>query len=104
MLLEFDEMYVAIICARDFCSADSDAEFVEGVEGVSVGDGALCVGASSVDDITDTSSYINSPSDAMSDFEVKFVVRAAIRLERGCLLGIEPRAVKLALEEWAHPV
>ena len=97
-------MYVAIICARDFCCADSDAEFVEGVEGVSVGDGALCVGASSVDDITDTSSCINSPSDRKSDFEVKFVVRAAIRLERGCLLGIEPRAVKLALEEWAHPV
>ena len=40
----------------------------------------------------------------MSDFEVKFVRRAAIRLERGCLLGIEPRAVKLALEAWAHPV
>jgi hypothetical protein len=35
---------------------------------------------------------------------VKFVRRAAIRLERGCLLGIEPRAGKLALEEWAHPV
>ena len=69
-----------------------------------VGDGALCVGASSVDDITDTSSCINSPSDRKSDFEVKFVVRAAIRLERGCLLGIEPRAEKLALEEWAHPV
>ena len=30
--------------------------------------------------------------------------RAAIRLERGCLLVIEPRAGKLALEEWAHPV
>ena len=40
----------------------------------------------------------------MSDFEVKFVRRAAIRLERGCLLGIEPRAGKLALEEWEHPV
>ena len=40
----------------------------------------------------------------MSDFKVKFVVRAAIRLERGCLLVIEPRAVKLALAEWAHPV
>ena len=56
LLLEFDEMYVAIICARDFCSADSDAEFVEGVEGVGVGDGALCVGASSVEDIVETSS------------------------------------------------
>jgi hypothetical protein len=103
LLLEFGDPYVAIICARDFFSADS-SEFDEGAEGVGVGDGALCVGASSVDDITDTSSCITPPSDAMSDFEVKFVVRAAIRLERGCLLGIEPRAVKLALEEWAHPV
>ena len=40
----------------------------------------------------------------MSDFEVKLVARAAIRLERGCLLGIEPRAVKLTLESWAYPV
>ena len=55
------------------------------------------MGASSVEDITDTSSYINSPSDRKSDFEVKFVVRAAIRLERGCLFGIEPRAVKVSL-------
>ena len=55
LLLEFGDPYVAIICARDFFSADS-SEFDEGVEGVGVGDGALCVGASSVEDIVDTSS------------------------------------------------
>ena len=43
-----------------FFSADS-SEFDEGVEGVSAGDGALCVGASSVDDIIDTSSCITPP-------------------------------------------
>ena len=64
------------------------SEFDEGAEGVGVGDDALCVGASSVDDIVDTSSRINSPSGAMSDFEVKFVRRAAIRLERGCVCGM----------------
>ena len=87
LLLEFGDPHVAIICARDFFSADS-SEFDEGVEGATIGDGALCVGASSVDDIVDTSSRINPPSDAMSEFEVKFVVRAAIRLERECLCGI----------------
>ena len=87
LLLEFDDPYVAIICARDFFSAGL-SEFDEGAEGVGVGDGALCVGASSVDDTVDTSSRINSPSDAMSDFEVQFVRRAAIRHERGCLCGI----------------
>ena len=55
LLLEYDDPYVAIICARDFFSANS-SEFDEGVEGVGVGDGALCVGASSVEDIVDTSS------------------------------------------------
>ena len=56
LLLEYDDPYVAIICARDFFSADS-SEFDEGAEGVGVGDGALlCVGASSVEDIVDTSS------------------------------------------------
>ena len=55
LLLEFGDPYVAIICARDFFSADS-SEFDEGAEGVSVGDGALCVGASSAEDIIDTSS------------------------------------------------
>ena len=60
MLLAFVDPYVAIICARDFFSADS-SEFDEGAEGVSVGDGALCAGALSVDDITDTSSRITSP-------------------------------------------
>ena len=55
MLLEYDDPYVAIICASAFFSADS-SEFDEGAEGVSVGDGALCVGASSVEGIVDTSS------------------------------------------------
>ena len=40
----------------------------------------------------------------MSDFEVKFVRRAAIRLERGCLLGIEPRAVKISAGSVGTPV
>ena len=75
----------------------------ESAKGVSVGDGAMCVGASLVDDAVYTSSRITPPSDAMSDFEVKFIARAAIRLERGCLLGIEPRAVKLTPEAWAQP-
>ena len=104
ILLDPGDPYVAIICARDFFSADS-SEFDEGVEGVGVGDGALCVGASSVDDIVDNSSRMNSPSGAMSDFEVKFVRRATIRLERGCLLGIEHRAVKISAGRvWAHPL
>ena len=82
LLLDPGDPYVAMICARDFFSADS-SEFDEGVKGVGVGDGALCVSASSVDDIVDTSSRINPSSGAMSDFEVTFVRRAAIRLERG---------------------
>ena len=56
-----------------------------------------------VDDAVYTSSRINSPSGAMSEFEVKFIARAAIRLERGCLLGIEPRAVERAPPRWAGP-
>ena len=92
LLLDPGDPYVAIICARDSFSADS-SEFDEGVEGVGVGDGALCVGASSAEDMVDTSSWINSPIDAMSDFEVKFVRRVAIRLERGCLFGILNRAL-----------
>jgi len=55
LLLELGDPYVAIICARDFFSADS-SKFDECVEGVGVGDGALCVGASSVEDVVDTSS------------------------------------------------
>ena len=55
LLLEYNDPYVAIICARDFFSADS-SEFDEGVEGVGVGDGAQCVSASSVEGIVYTSS------------------------------------------------
>ena len=47
LLLDPGDPYVAIICARDFLSADS-SEFDEDVEGVGVGDGAQCVGASSL--------------------------------------------------------
>ena len=53
-LLEFGDTYVAIVCARDIFSADS-SEFDEGIEGIGVGDDSLCVGASSVEDIVDTS-------------------------------------------------
>ena len=57
LLLEVGDPYVAIICARDFCSASAElSEFVEGVEGVGVGEGALCVSASSLEDMVDTSS------------------------------------------------
>ena len=56
LLLDFGDPYVAIICARDFCSAADSSEFVEGVEGVGVGEGALCVSASSLEDMIDTSS------------------------------------------------
>ena len=54
LLLDPGDPYVANICARDFFSADSSG-FDEGVEGVGVGDGAQCVGASSVEDILGTS-------------------------------------------------
>ena len=88
LLLEFGDPYVAIICARDFFSADS-SEFDEGAEGVSVGDGTLCVGASSVHDTVDTSSRIPPPSGAMPDFEVKFARRRGARFERAvCLCSI----------------
>ena len=52
--------YVAIVCARYIFSADP-SELVEGVEGVGVGGGALCVSASSIEDILDTSSRVNPP-------------------------------------------
>ena len=55
--------------------------------GQGAGDGALCVGASSVEDILNAPSRITPSSGAMSGSEVKFVRRAAIRLERGAMAG-----------------
>ena len=88
-----------MIWLRDIFSVDS----TEIDDGVAYGDDAPGRYVSSTEDIIDTSSCIYSPSDRVSDCEVKFARRAAIRLERGCLLCIGPRAVKLTLEAWAHP-
>jgi hypothetical protein len=65
LLLEFGDPYVAIICARDFFSADP-SEFDEGVvEGVGVGDGALCVGVTTSRWSTGIANHLSFASDVM---------------------------------------